>query len=361
MIPVATYGSVDYALRWLSRHQNHDGSWGATGFKRQCADGGCVGDGDSEYDVGLTGLALLAYFGAGYTHESKDRHPDTGRPTVGGTVRDGLLWLMSKQDPEGCVGGRGLRFMYSHALATLALSEAYRASPAPPLRAAAQRAVEFLVASQNRGGGWRYSVSPGDNDTSVTGWSLMALRSAELAGLDVPVEQAYGDALLWLDEATDVAEGYRVGYNTRGYPPRRPMCKEIIYPHHDTMTAIAVLCRTFVSKDEKDPAFNGVKLLLADLPTSKSKEKDYYYWFFGSLALFQFDGPAGAAWRTWNQPVKDALLPHQVNEKGGCARGSWTSDDDRWGFEGGRVYATAINALTLEVYYRYQNVFPGSK
>ena len=36
--------------------------------------------------------------------------------------------------------------------------------------------------------------------------------------------------------------------------------------------------------------------------------------------------------------------------------GSW-EPIDRWGGEGGRVYATAINALTLEVYYRYANVF----
>ena len=34
---------------------------------------------------------------------------------------------------------------------------------------------------------------------------------------------------------------------------------------------------------------------------------------------------------------------------------------DRWGFAGGRVYATAINVLTLEVYYRYENVFGAGK
>jgi hypothetical protein len=30
---------------------------------------------------------------------------------------------------------------------------------------------------------------------------------------------------------------------------------------------------------------------------------------------------------------------------------------DRWGAVGGRVYATAINALTLETFYRYANVY----
>ena len=40
----------------------------------------------------------------------------------------------------------------------------------------------------------------------------------------------------------------------------------------------------------------------------------------------------------------------------GCAHGSW-DPIDRWGFEGGRVYATAINTLSLEVWYRYDNVF----
>jgi hypothetical protein len=55
--------------------------------------------------------------------------------------------------------------------------------------------------------------------------------------------------------------------------------------------------------------------------------------------------------------MKNALVPHQHTGKDGCRNGSWNPEVDRWGFEGGRVYATAINALTLEVYYRYANVF----
>ena len=36
----------------------------------------------------------------------------------------------------------------------------------------------------------------------------------------------------------------------------------------------------------------------------------------------------------------------------GSLRGSW-DPDPVWGGHGGRVYATAMAAVTLEVYYRY--------
>ena len=38
---------------------------------------------------------------------------------------------------------------------------------------------------------------------------------------------------------------------------------------------------------------------------------------------------------------------------GGCEDGSWNPVGE-WCLAGGRVYATAINALTLEIYYRYK-------
>ena len=44
-----------------------------------------------------------------------------------------------------------------------------------------------------------------------------------------------------------------------------------------------------------------------------------------------------------------------------CDDGSWDPAVDKWGSIGGRVYATAINVLTLEVYYRYAHVFGGRK
>ncbi|MEK7866404.1 MAG: hypothetical protein AAB434_06945, partial [Planctomycetota bacterium] len=57
-----------------------------------------------------------------------------------------------------------------------------------------------------------------------------------------------------------------------------------------------------------------------------------------------------------NEAIKNVLPKNQHTKADGCAEGSWDADD-RWGFEGGRVYAVAINALTMEVYLRYPNAF----
>ena len=43
----------------------------------------------------------------------------------------------------------------------------------------------------------------------------------------------------------------------------------------------------------------------------------------------------------------------ESQEKEGCAAGSWNPKDDAFGKDGGRIMITALNTLTLEVYYRY--------
>jgi len=117
------------------------------------------------------------------------------------------------------------------------------------------------------------------------------------------------------------------------------------------------MSRIFIQKSKKEPALTAVTLLAGDLPAWKQYRVDFYYWYYASLALFQYDGPEGPLWSKWNEPMKNAIVPHQKGKADGCKAGSWDPQDDRWGFEGGRVYAAAINALTLEVYYRYANVF----
>jgi hypothetical protein len=69
----------------------------------------------------------------------------------------------------------------------------------------------------------------------------------------------------------------------------------------------------------------------------------------------------GEAWTTWNARLKPALVDHQC--KGGPTDGSAVDKDGSWDPEswidkhGGRVFTTAMGALTLEVYYRYLPIY----
>jgi hypothetical protein len=184
----------------------------------------------------------------------------------------------------------------------------------------------------------------------------MALKSAELSNLKFP-SSAFAGALAWLNEATEKNGYYRVGYTQAGTGKVFVPGKNEQFSDHASMSAVAVLSRIFIQKSQKEPALTAVNFLAGDLPAWKTGEVDFYYWYYASLALFQYDGPKGAFWAKWNEPMKSAIVPHQRLAKDGCENGSWDPAEDRWGFEGGRVYAAAINCLTLEVYYRYAHVF----
>jgi hypothetical protein len=254
---------------------------------------------------------------------------------------------MSQQDTEGCIGPRAGHYLYNHAIGTLALSEAYGMTNASTLAAAAQKALDFLAAAQNPGKGWRYSARSGDNDTSVTGWAAMALKSADLSGLIYPKECSDG-IRAWLDEVTEPTYG-RAGYM------HKPSAGRERWP---SPTAIAIMSRIFMDKNRADPRLStGCDALLGLKPVWEEGRIDYYFWYYASLALFQFDGPTGGKWRAWNEDMKAALVKHQNGGSTGCRNGSWEPLDIWARAGGGRVYSTAINALTLEVYYRYANVF----
>ena len=346
------------ALRWLGRHQSSDGTWSSADYAVRCKDSTCTGKGEQGFDEGVTSLGLLAFLGAGYTQLSKDIMSDPNVPGVavaaGEAVKKGLQALIAGQDAEGCIGGRGPKFLYNHAIATLALCEAYGMTQAPVLREPAQKAVDFLVGAQNPGSGWRYGARGGESDTSVTGWAVMALKSAELSELPFP-RSATDGALAWIDRATDRGPFPRVGYNEAGsgkvYIPGRNEA----FADHPTMSAIGLVSHLFLKKNGHDAAL--ANALIADLPAWKVQQIDFYSWYYSTLALYQFDGPSGSHWRGWNELMKNALVLNQKLPEHGCENGSWDPSVDRWGSEGGRVYATAMNAMTLEIYYRYANAF----
>jgi len=385
----ATEAAVLASLKWLARHQEFSGEWKPDTFQEQCKGGRCGGPGateaaqeqqsiltpfkarnpndcdvpeetvavaHSDCTTGVTGLALLAFLGAGYGPQSKETYPDPVNPgrvhDFGLIVRRGIQSLMSHQDPEGCIGERGMKYMYNHTIAGLALVEAYAMTGSPLIKGAAQKAVDFTVAAQNPGKGWRYSAKCGDNDSSVTGWAVQMLRAAELADLSFP-KSAYDGALSWYSEAAELGGYYQVGYNARATGKVYNPGTNEQFDHHATMTACGILSRLLIARRKGELAFGGFNLLVADLPEWRTNKIDFYYWYYGTMALFQYDGPDGPAWRKWSEQIKFMLPPNQKTAKDGCKSGSWDPDNERWGHQGGRVYVTAINALTLETYYRY--------
>ena len=65
----------------------------------------------------------------------------------------------------------------------------------------------------------------------------------------------------------------------------------------------------------------------------------------------------GSLRKKWNAAMTGALVPNQRigGPKDGTGKdvdGSW-NPAGAWATRGGRVYATAVGALCLEVYYRY--------
>ena len=72
--------------------------------------------------------------------------------------------------------------MYSHALGTMALCEAYGLSGDEDLKVPAQLAIKYMKEAQHTEGGWRYGRGQA-GDMSVTAWVFLAIRSGQLAGL----------------------------------------------------------------------------------------------------------------------------------------------------------------------------------
>ena len=89
-------------------------------------------------------------------------------------------------------------------------------------------------------------------------------------------------------------------------------------------------------------------LLARDRPQWGQTSNDFIYWHAGILALMTVDGGRGKRWDAWKEAALRALLPNQQAAPGECRDGSW-DPVDRWSTEGGRVYATAMNALTLRL------------
>jgi hypothetical protein len=342
--------AVDLALAWLAEHQDDDGHWDSDGFMRHDpSDDKCDGAGGQLYDVGLTGLSTLAFLGAGYTDRGSEKENPYAK-----TVRTGLRFLIQSQADDGVFGTRATHsFIYNHAIATLAMSEAFWMTQNPRYKKPAQDGVNFLGMARNPYLAWRYDPRGGENDTSVTAWCVAALRSAKNAGLDVDPD-AFTGAMTWFEKMTDPTFG-QVGYNSPGGSSARLEGMQDRFPADMTqaMTAAAITGRVFCGEDPRlsEAIRKGAALCLAHTPVwnPDAGSIDMYYWYWGTLAMVHVGGPS---WRKWSAAMDDAIVKHQRPGDAGSRAGSW-DPVGAWGGAGGRIYSTAMMTLCLEVYYRY--------
>ena len=326
-----TERAVTAALVWLAKHQDYDGHWGLADYVRQCTDKTCTGQGEVSATAGGTAMGLLPFLAAGQTHRSKGPYTET--------IRKGLAWLVSHQQPDGNLAKGAQQMMYSHGLATIALCEAYGLTGDKDVGRAAQGAVNFILAAQNAAdGGWRYMPKePGD--TSVVGWQLMALKSAHMAGLDVG-GSVFSGTSKWLDSVA-VNNGTEYCYQpTQGASP--------------TMTSVGLLCRQYLGAKRSNPMLTGGMAYLMTRVPQEGAVPNIYFWYYATQVLHNM---SGAEWDTWNRKMRDVLVHTQVRNVDECDNGSWPPERDQWGSRGGRVMQTSLSALTLEIYYRYLPLF----
>ena len=326
---VETERAVQAALAWLAAAQSADGRWNAArhgGGEERSVPGHHRHGVGAKSDHGVTGLSLLAFLGAGNTHQEGPYSEAVAR---------GIRFLVDRQRADGSLAGDAEFFaaLYCHGMAAIALAECCAMTGDAALRPPLEKAVQYTLSMQSPStGGWRYAA--GDKgDTSQLGWQVMLLTSGRQAGL-TGMESAEARARTFLQSVSSGRAGGLAAYR----PGERPSV---------AMTAEALACRLFLGMPADHPCVGeAVELLARSLPETRSPNA--YAWYYATLASFHAGGPQ---WEAWNRQLQAALLPLQRRESSGLD-GSW-DPDPVWGGHGGRVYSTAMAAMTLEVYYRY--------
>jgi hypothetical protein len=338
-----TEQAVEKSLAWLAAHQHRDGYWDADRYGSGLGPADDVEDlnlpadrkqirreSGVQADTGVTALSLLAFLAAGYTNEEGQYAENVDRA---------IRWLIEEQRGDGYLGGDATYFagVYCHAMVTYALAEALGMQSDPntnrELKQAVTRGVAYSLRTQISGdGGWRYTSQASEGDMSIFGWQLMALKSADIAGIKMPDDVK--TSLINFLRRRSLGENHGLAAYRTGEPP------------NEVMTAEALFCKQILGIRRGNPqSTEAVEYLLNKPP--KIAEWNLYYWYYGTLAMYQY---GGAEWDQWNAAMRDALTTTQ--ESRGSNAGSWDPVGP-WGPYGGRVYSTALATLCLEVYYRF--------
>jgi len=289
-------------------------------------------------NTGISSLCVMAFLAKGHT-------PGTG--PYGDVINNGIDYILSTSQTNGLLisperaGRNGSGPMYAHCIATLLLSEVSgMVSPnrQKKLDRALPKALALILAAQRvrkrskDAGGWRYRPTSSDSDLSLTGWALMALRSARLNGAAVPTK-SIEDAVKYVMRCRTRDWGFSYQAHSGGASPSRVgvglLCLELCGNQHGsqvTTRAADYILRHYHGNRH----FGG----------SHAAYSVYYC----SQAMFQV---GGKHWEQWGQRLYTTLLNIQKKD------GSWTLSGSR----GGASYSTAMCVLAMTVSYRQLPIY----
>lgn len=349
--------TMDAALMWLVRHQSPNGQWDSDGYWSNCEDIPKMEPGKqvNGADEALTGYALLCFLGAGYDHKTPNKYRRT--------VQRGIEWILSIQQQDGVIGRRN----YEHPVATMALAEAYAMTNDPALREPTQRAVNIILQRQVQDTssyplGWDY-VEPklSRMDSSVTGWNVMALKSAKAGGLDIG--QGLEGSRRWLEGAWKAA-------NPNWERLSDPYNDKTIFPYtwngennstnKDHLSFVGVMCSVFLGENQGSIMMESMANDMTDRWFNGNKyRQNSYALYYASLGAFQV---GGKHWeQTWGHP-QNGYAPWLIetnikDENAGCRRGTWNHAQEGWhGSDTSPVLLHTYKLLALEVAIRYESI-----
>lgn len=295
------------ALEYIASKQNGDGSWS---------------EGRYPHSTAITSMALLSFLSQGHL---------PGQGLYGPEVSKGTRFLVSSsRSSDGyLVGSRGGN-MYCHGLAALALAELWGMTGDQEVKPTLARAIELIVKTQNRDGGWRYDPQPTGADISVTIMQVMALRAAKNSGLHVP-DATMQNAIGYIKSCYHPASG---GFVYQPYSSKPGFARSA------AGVCVLQLAGEYEARE--------IPKALAYLKENFNAREHYWYGhYYAAHALHQI---GGKEWEQWYDRMQRTFLPMQ------SADGSWSkAASDKEGV--GPVYTTSIAVIALSVPAGYLPIF----
>lgn len=309
----ATVAAMDAGIGWLIRHQDENGGWSASQFQRHDPKTDlCTGTGKPDQDLPVTAWSTLALVARGNTVRAGVHRE---------ALQKALRWLETQTQADGFIGApEAGNAVVAHALSCFAMAAVKASSHQPP----PQKSLDRLETLRLPSGTWPARPGETKGEAMATYWAGSVCK-------------AVGGGRMDLEPTLSAMQ--------RG----------------EVAALSPALEATLLKYAQRGPQDNARRLELVEslgkqVPRWRdgpdATGMDFLDWYSGTFAM---SSAGDAAWFEWCQTLREVLVVHQRTD--GAHAGSW-DPIDRNGKEGGRIYATAVNVLSLSFAKGFGRVAP---